>query len=135
MFLSQVKLFLILLLIISLSEQTLEKQAENLRSIYNRYELDKKKWAEAIISLQEKVKVNDKKRCLKLLYFFSLTSQEHIKNISTKFDFQVMRSEQSRLSLEAHECVDSIPELNKMVFAVQELGMLQLHYSISIFVS
>jgi hypothetical protein len=70
MFLSQVKLFLILLSIISLSEQTLEKQAENLRSIYNRYELDKKKWAEAIISLQEKVKVNDKKRCLKLLYFF-----------------------------------------------------------------
>jgi hypothetical protein len=73
MFLSQVKLFLILLSIISLSEQTLEKQAENLRSIYNRYELDKKKWAEAIISLQEKVKVNDKKRCLKLLYFFSLS--------------------------------------------------------------
>lgn len=38
-----------------------------------------------------------------------------------------MKSEQSRLSFEAHECVDSIPELNKMVYAVQELGMLQLH--------
>ncbi|WJX56666.1 hypothetical protein P8452_42306 [Trifolium repens] len=71
------------------TEQTVEKQAENLRSISHRYELDKKKWAEAITSLQEKVKV--------------------------------MRSEQSRLSFEAHECVDSIPELNKMVFAVQEL--------------
>ncbi|GAU23303.1 hypothetical protein TSUD_237570 [Trifolium subterraneum] len=71
------------------TEQTVEKQAENLRSISNRYELDKKKWAEAITSLQEKVKV--------------------------------MKSEQSQLSLEAHECVDSIPELNKMVFAVQEL--------------
>jgi kinesin family member C2/C3 len=43
-----------------LSEQTAEKQAENLRSISNRYELDKKKWAEAIISLQEKVKVSDR---------------------------------------------------------------------------
>ncbi|XP_024639990.1 kinesin-like protein KIN-14R isoform X2 [Medicago truncatula] len=71
------------------TELTAEKQAENLRSISNRYELDKKKWAEAIISLQEKV--------------------------------QLMKSEQSRLSFEAHECVDSIPELNKMVYAVQEL--------------
>ncbi|PNY08584.1 geminivirus rep-interacting motor [Trifolium pratense] len=71
------------------TEQTVEKQAENLRSISNKYELDKKKWAEAITSLQEQVKV--------------------------------MKSEQSRLSLEAHECVDSIPELNEMVFAVQEL--------------
>jgi len=35
-----------------------------------------------------------------------------------------MKSDYSKLSFEAHECVDSIPELNKMVFAVQELGML-----------
>jgi len=35
-----------------------------------------------------------------------------------------MKSDYSNLSFEAHECVDSIPELNKMVFAVQDLGML-----------
>ncbi|KAG5059177.1 hypothetical protein JHK87_000206 [Glycine soja] len=71
------------------TDQTVEKQAESLRNISNRYELDKKKWAEAINSLQEKIKL--------------------------------MKSDYSKLSFEAHECVDSIPELNKMVFAVQEL--------------
>ncbi|CAJ1931207.1 unnamed protein product [Sphenostylis stenocarpa] len=69
--------------------QTVEKQAESLRNISYRYELDKKKWADEINSLQEKIKL--------------------------------MKSDYSKLSLEAHECVDSIPELNKMVFAVQEL--------------
>ncbi|XP_010254592.1 PREDICTED: kinesin-like protein KIF3B isoform X2 [Nelumbo nucifera] len=34
---------------------------------------------------------------------------------------KVMRQEHSQLSHEAHECADSIPELNKMVFAVQAL--------------
>lgn len=53
------KLQILILLSIYLSEQTVEKQAENLRSISIRYELDKKKWAEAIISLEEKIKVND----------------------------------------------------------------------------
>ncbi|KAH1043912.1 hypothetical protein AAZX31_09G182900 [Glycine max] len=71
------------------TDQTVEKQAESLRNISNRYELDKKKWAEAINSLQEKIKL--------------------------------MKSDYSNLSFEAHECVDSIPELNKMVFAVQDL--------------
>ncbi|KAK7307276.1 hypothetical protein VNO77_40187 [Canavalia gladiata] len=71
------------------TDQTVEKQAESLRNISNRYEVDKKKWAEAISNLQEKVKL--------------------------------MKSDYSKLSFEAHECVDSIPELNKMVFAVQEL--------------
>lgn len=45
---------------ISMSDQTVEKQAESLRNISNKYDLDKKKWAEAIDSLQEKIKVNDK---------------------------------------------------------------------------
>ncbi|CAK8537118.1 unnamed protein product [Lathyrus sativus] len=71
------------------TEQTVEKQTENLRNISIRYELDKKKWAEAVTSLDEKIKL--------------------------------MKSDQAQLSLEAHDCVDSIPELNKMVFAVQEL--------------
>ncbi|KAF7829264.1 kinesin-like protein KIN-14R [Senna tora] len=70
-------------------DQTVEKQAEKLRNISNSYEHDKKKWTEAINSLQEKIKL--------------------------------MKSEHAQLSCEAHECVDSIPELNKMVFAVQEL--------------
>ncbi|KAI3451268.1 hypothetical protein Pfo_007933 [Paulownia fortunei] len=34
---------------------------------------------------------------------------------------KVMKREHSQLSREAHECVDSIPDLNKMVFAVQAL--------------
>ncbi|XLT45483.1 hypothetical protein HN873_038087 [Arachis hypogaea] len=58
-------------------------------SISSWYEVDKKKWTEAISNLQEKVKL--------------------------------MKSDYCQLSLEAHECVDSIPELNKMVFAIQEL--------------
>ncbi|KAI4328116.1 hypothetical protein L6164_020499 [Bauhinia variegata] len=70
-------------------DQTVEKQAENLKNISSRYEHDKKRWTEAINDLQEKIKL--------------------------------MKSEHSQLSHEAHECVDSIPELNKMVFAVQEL--------------
>ncbi|KAI9201527.1 hypothetical protein LWI28_024840 [Acer negundo] len=34
---------------------------------------------------------------------------------------KTMKEEQCQLSCEAHECVDSIPELNKMVYAVQAL--------------
>ncbi|KAL5705906.1 Kinesin-like protein KIN-14R [Ranunculus cassubicifolius] len=34
---------------------------------------------------------------------------------------KIMKKEQSQLSYEAHECADSVPELNKMVFAVQAL--------------
>lgn len=35
---------------------------------------------------------------------------------------QIMKQEHSELSREAHECADSIPDLDKMVFAVQSLG-------------
>ncbi|KAK2659962.1 hypothetical protein Ddye_006495 [Dipteronia dyeriana] len=34
---------------------------------------------------------------------------------------KTMKEEQCQLSCEAHECIDSIPELNKMVYAVQAL--------------
>lgn len=112
----------------------MEKQAESLRSISNRYELEKKKWAEAISSLHEKVKVIDKEWWLKLVSLFFIP-RITFKNIGTKFVLQLMKSEQSQLSFEAHECVDSIPEISNMVFAVQELGMLQLHYSIFIFLN
>ncbi|KAF7134996.1 hypothetical protein RHSIM_Rhsim08G0017900 [Rhododendron simsii] len=70
-------------------DQTVDKQAENLRNISSKYECDKKFWAVAINNLQEKIKV--------------------------------MKEEHSQLSHEAHQCVDSIPDLNKMVFAVQSL--------------
>ncbi|KAI8540896.1 hypothetical protein RHMOL_Rhmol08G0021000 [Rhododendron molle] len=70
-------------------DQTVDKQAENLRNISGKYECDKKFWAVAINNLQEKIKV--------------------------------MKEEHSQLSREAHECADSIPDLNKMVFAVQSL--------------
>ncbi|GAB4848809.1 Kinesin-like protein KIN-14R [Ancistrocladus abbreviatus] len=38
-----------------------------------------------------------------------------------KGQIKKMKEEHSQLSRDAHECVDSIPELNKMVFAVQSL--------------
>lgn len=42
---------------------------------------------------------------------------------------QMMKKEHIQLSREAHECADSIPELNKMVFAVKALGKLCIkHY-------
>lgn len=37
---------------------------------------------------------------------------------------QMMKREHIQLSHEAHECADSIPELNKMVSAVKALGKL-----------
>ena len=56
--LTHFKTFLSLLLI-PLSDQTVEKQAENLRDISSRYDHDKKKWTEAINDLQGKIKVSD----------------------------------------------------------------------------
>lgn len=41
---------------------------------------------------------------------------------------QLMKNEHFQLSREAHECADSIPELNKMLFAVQALGMFKFHF-------
>ncbi|GMY12069.1 kinesin-like protein KIN-14R [Fagus crenata] len=70
-------------------DQTVEKQAENLRNISSKYEHNKKYWAAAINDLHEKI--------------------------------DVMKREHSQLSFEAHDCADSIPELNQMVFAVEAL--------------
>ncbi|PIA46512.1 hypothetical protein AQUCO_01500213v1 [Aquilegia coerulea] len=42
-----------------------------------------------------------------------------IDNLDKKI--KIMKREQTQLSFEAHECADSVPELNKMVFAVQGL--------------
>ncbi|KAL7223510.1 hypothetical protein ACSBR1_025041 [Camellia fascicularis] len=62
---------------------------------------------------------------------------EKLRNISSRYEhdkkfwvaavnnleekIKVMKEEHSQLSHEAHECSDSIPEMNKMVFAVQSL--------------
>ncbi|XP_021832256.1 kinesin-like protein KIN-14R [Prunus avium] len=70
-------------------DQTIQKQAEDIKNISSRYERDKKYWTIAVNDLQEKIK---------------LMHEEHL-----------------HLSREAHECTDSIPELNKMIFAVQAL--------------
>ncbi|VVA35940.1 PREDICTED: kinesin [Prunus dulcis] len=70
-------------------DQTIQKQAEDIKNISSRYERDKKYWTIAVNDLQEKIK---------------LMHEEHL-----------------HLSREAHECADSIPELNKMIFAVQAL--------------
>ncbi|KAI7988806.1 Peptidyl-prolyl cis-trans isomerase FKBP62 [Camellia lanceoleosa] len=69
-----------------------DKQAEKLRNISSRYEHDKKFRVAAVNNLEEKIKA-----------------------------INVMKEEHSQLSHEAHECSDSIPEMNKMVFAVQSL--------------
>ncbi|KAH7567632.1 hypothetical protein JRO89_XS07G0108500 [Xanthoceras sorbifolium] len=39
---------------------------------------------------------------------------------------KTMKEEHCQLSFEAHECVDSIPELNKMVYAVKALGNIRV---------
>lgn len=44
---------------------------------------------------------------------------EAISNLEQKV--KIMKQEHSELSREAHDCADSIPDLNKMVFAVQAL--------------
>ncbi|CAA2979827.1 kinesin KIN-14R [Olea europaea subsp. europaea] len=70
-------------------DQTLEKQADKLGAISNKYEKEKKYWAVAINNLQNKVKV--------------------------------LKREHMQLSCEAHDCADTIPDLSKMVSAVQTL--------------
>ncbi|XP_052197998.1 kinesin-like protein KIN-14R isoform X2 [Diospyros lotus] len=70
-------------------DQTMEKQAEELRNISSKYVREKKFWSMAVTNLEEKIKVLGK--------------------------------EHSQLSHVAHECVESIPDLSKMVFAVQSL--------------
>ncbi|KAH9610142.1 hypothetical protein KSS87_003454 [Heliosperma pusillum] len=75
-------------------DQTVEKQAEELKTISNKYEHDKKFWILATSRLEEKVKK--------------------------------LKEEHSQLSREAHECADSIPELTKMVSAVQMLGNIRV---------
>ena len=43
---------------------------------------------------------------------------------------QKMKEEHSQLSREAHDCTDSIPDLTKMVSAVQMLGELDIKLSL-----
>ncbi|CAN0858267.1 Kinesin-like protein KIN-14R [Linum grandiflorum] len=70
-------------------DQTVGKQAENLRNITTMYGRDKESWSQAINNMQQKIRI--------------------------------MKEEHIRLSRDAHGCIDSIPELNKMVSGVQAL--------------
>ncbi|KAM3283226.1 kinesin-like protein KIN-14R [Capsicum chacoense] len=45
----------------------------------------------------------------------------HVAINELEMKVKIMKQEHSQLSREAHECADSIPDLNKMVFAVQSL--------------
>ncbi|CAN6285982.1 unnamed protein product [Urochloa humidicola] len=70
-------------------EQTLGRHSDQLRSVSQKYENDKKLWTAAISNLERKVKA--------------------------------MKQEQALLSLEAHDCANAIPDLSKMLGAVQGL--------------
>jgi len=43
-------------------------------------------------------------------------------NIFSLLNPQAMKQEQALLSLEAHDCANAIPDLSKMIGAVQALG-------------
>nr|BAD25128.1 unknown protein [Oryza sativa Japonica Group] len=73
-----------------LTEQVLDRQADQLRSVSQKYDNANKLWAAAISNLENKIKV--------------------------------MKQEQTMLSLEAHGHANAVPELSKMVGAVQALG-------------
>uniref|UniRef100_A0A0E0K7U2 Kinesin-like protein n=1 Tax=Oryza punctata TaxID=4537 RepID=A0A0E0K7U2_ORYPU len=70
-------------------EQVLDRQADQLRSVSQKYENAKKLWAAAISNLENKIKA--------------------------------MKQEQTLLSLEAHDCANAVPDLSKMIGAVQAL--------------
>uniref|UniRef100_A0A0D3FCX9 Kinesin motor domain-containing protein n=1 Tax=Oryza barthii TaxID=65489 RepID=A0A0D3FCX9_9ORYZ len=70
-------------------EQVIDRQADQLRSVSQKYENAKKLWAAAISNLENKIKA--------------------------------MKQEQTLLSLEAHDCANAVPDLSKMIGAVQTL--------------
>uniref|UniRef100_A0A0E0GFZ2 Kinesin motor domain-containing protein n=1 Tax=Oryza nivara TaxID=4536 RepID=A0A0E0GFZ2_ORYNI len=70
-------------------EQVFDRQADQLRSVSQKYENAKKLWAAAISNLENKIKA--------------------------------MKQEQTLLSLEAHDCANAVPDLSKMIGAVQTL--------------
>ncbi|CAL4920379.1 unnamed protein product [Urochloa decumbens] len=70
-------------------EQALDRHSDQLRSVSQKYENDKKLWTAAISNLESKIKA--------------------------------MKQEQALLSLEAHDCANAIPDLSKMIGAVQGL--------------
>uniref|UniRef100_A0A0D9ZLV0 Uncharacterized protein n=1 Tax=Oryza glumipatula TaxID=40148 RepID=A0A0D9ZLV0_9ORYZ len=75
---------------VAIAEQVLDRQADQLRSVSQKYENANKLWAAAISNYENKIKA--------------------------------MKQEQTLLSLEAHGRANTVPELSKMVGAVQALG-------------
>lgn len=105
------------------TDQTVLTQADCLKSITCKYENDKRHWATAIVTLQEKIEVAGyflKYCCTRAYQQYTCFSTilEFMKTVA----MQIMKREQFQLSQEAHECVESIPELYKMVDGVQALG-------------
>uniref|UniRef100_A0A0E0G2Q5 Uncharacterized protein n=1 Tax=Oryza nivara TaxID=4536 RepID=A0A0E0G2Q5_ORYNI len=74
---------------VAIAEQVLDRQADQLSSVSQKYKNANKLWAAAISNLENKIKV--------------------------------MKQEQTLLSLEAHGHANAVPELSKMVGAVQAL--------------
>uniref|UniRef100_A0A0E0NNQ8 Kinesin motor domain-containing protein n=1 Tax=Oryza rufipogon TaxID=4529 RepID=A0A0E0NNQ8_ORYRU len=74
---------------VAMAEQVVDRQADQLRSVSQKYENAKKLWAAAISNLENKIKA--------------------------------MKQEQTLLSLEAHDCANAVPDLSKMIGAVQTL--------------
>uniref|UniRef100_A0A0E0CU30 Kinesin motor domain-containing protein n=1 Tax=Oryza meridionalis TaxID=40149 RepID=A0A0E0CU30_9ORYZ len=74
---------------VAIAEQVVDRQADQLRSVSQKYENAKKLWAAAISNLENKIKA--------------------------------MKQEQTLLSLEAHDCANAVPDLSKMIGAVQAL--------------
>ncbi|KAK6257116.1 hypothetical protein QUC31_000575, partial [Theobroma cacao] len=62
--------------------------------------------------------VSTKYKCDKRFWIASINELER--------KIKTMKEEHSHLSNKAHECADSIPQLNKMIFAVQALGNIRV---------
>ena len=100
------------------TDKALGRESDQRRNVSQRYENDKKLWAAAISNMEKKIKVK-----LDLVHVIS-KPQLGLVNFN-KFSLlnpQAMKEKQALLSLEAHECANAIPDLSKMIGAVQALG-------------
>lgn len=112
-------------------DQTVEKQAENLKAVSSKYEHDKKVWMTAISGLEEKIKVFHIFIWRTAFHFPSYICNSFIMELTGCKLTQNMKEEHAQLAHNAHECADSIPDLSNMVLAVQMLGRFGLKSHIS----
>ncbi|CAN4126807.1 unnamed protein product [Withania somnifera] len=94
----------------SAANQQLEKVRMELdNKIFHTYSLDQKFEKQARTINEISTKYERDKNCW------------HMAIYDLEMKVKIMKQEHSQLSREAHECADSIPDLNQMVFAVQSL--------------